>query len=383
MLALVLAALLPASAQDCDARALDKALADAAPARVAKAYTTLAACDPARAKKAAAKQLPRMVADGDQIPAAIAAIEVGAAASLSSWLDTQLPDDRSRTIAGIGAACPDHPEAVSAYFVDAKARLGATFWDERWYRGLAACRTEGIRSLLTEALDSPDVGRMSRDRSTFFGLLEVYARNLQGEAIPTLTSYLASAQDDEEATLLMNVFGDAAGLGRPSGPDAEVVQTATDAIVNAAPTLPQRALTRARDVLNAMGQEPASDGLAAHMWSDRRIDGAYTYGASLVELATCKNGKTRAMLHLGSFTEMGLKWPDQLAEAADAKIASAWPERVAPTCKGTGEVTVTLTETPVAGEAGLAAWFDAQREAFATASEGAKTKEVVHGVAPW
>jgi type I restriction enzyme M protein len=62
------------------------------------------------------------------------------------------------------------------------------------------------------------------DRTLFFGVLEVFSRNLGKEAIPTLKAALLEAKDPELATYLVNAMADAAGVGGSAGTDPETLK---------------------------------------------------------------------------------------------------------------------------------------------------------------
>jgi hypothetical protein len=358
-----------ASAGDCDA--LAKRVTEASPVAVAEAFTALAACDADQAKKVAAKAIPRVVEARDAADAMAAAIRVGAVAPVRGWLADQEPDARSRTIARIGKKCAQAPE-IADFFADAAGEIGATFWEERWHRGLADCRYERVQTLLTEAIDGPDVGRGSRNRSGFFALLEVYARNLGAASVPRLSQLLASARDEEEAVFLVSIFADAANVGGSEGTDPEASKAAIAAIEAAAPKLPTKALDRARGTLVSLGAEAAASGLAKHGWSDVYVDGSYTYGVVAIEDITCKNGSKRAVYHVGSFTEPGAMWPDQLKEPLTERVKKLWSFDAASKCKGTSDISVRMSNNPLSADA-LKAWQDAARGAFDEKFSEAKT----------
>lgn len=371
-----------AHAQTCDARLLEKQAMAAAPSAMADAWLALANCSEKAALKMAPTHMQRMVADKASLPAIVKAIEIGAEKSIRAWLDEETPDVRSRLIAKIGGACKDNP-AVATFFVNARAELGAAFWDDRWHKGLDDCRTPAVQKLLADALTSDDVGRDNRNQQQFFGVVEVYARNLGVDAIPTLKEFLANPKNEEEATLMVNSFADAANVGSMQGMNQEAADAAIAALVELAPTLPQRAVERARRALDAMKAPEQANALAKFAWTDHYVDGAYTYAMSAVEDVTCKNGKRYGLLHLGSFTESGNLWPDQLAEQIEAKLLAAWSPDSAEKCKGTGTITVTMSDAPVNAEE-LAAWHAEQEQQFAATMAGAKkSSTVTHASLAW
>lgn len=374
MTPLLLAALGAAhAASPCDAKALEREMINAPPQAMAEAFVRLAECDPARARKATATHMKRMAADQSSLPAIVAALRLGADDDIRAWIGEEVPDVRSRLVGKLGVACKEEPALVGAFFVRAYADLGPTFWDERWHRGLDDCRTPEIKELLTTALTSGAVARGSRNRTQFVSVLEVWARNLGVDAVPTLKSLLADPKDEEEATLLVNVFADVARVGNLEGKDEAAAKAAVDAIVELAPGLPPRALGRARDTLNSLGATDAASGLARWAFQDRYVDGVgYTYGVALIEDAACKNGQQRGKLWLGSITETGAVWVDQLEPKLEERLKSVWTPDVGSKCKGASTFAVELGAEPVADSVALKAWHDEVAKAFAEQMKGAQ-----------
>ncbi len=374
MLALI--ALLGTAHAACDAKLLEKTLAESGPNQVPAAFVELADCDAAKARKLATTRLKMMPANDEAVKASIKAVELGSSADVRTWLLDLAVDERSRMVARLGEACAESP-AVGDFFVGSQAQLGERFWIDRWYRALAGCRTEGVQKLLTDALTASPIDRSSRNRSQFFGLVEVWAKNLGIDAVPTITAMIAAPKDEEEAALLVTSFGDAAAVGSSSGPIPEVAAAAEAALVAAAPTLPRRALDRARDVLTALGASATADSLARWAFPDAWTDRGYTYGVALVEDVACKNGQRRGVLHLSSLQEGGTHWPEQVGATLDALLATAWSPEGAAKCKGTSTLTTQISPTPVVGTAGVEAWQAEVRTAFETSMAGAQKIEVL------
>lgn len=372
-----------AHAQACDGAALEKALLQAAPAASADAYIALVACDPVRGLKNTPTGLRRIVgSDTNAAPAAAAALRLGANDAVREWITNLEPESRSRVASKLGSMCDAEP-AIGVFFAKMRTDLGDDFFDRRWHRGIDKCRTPEVRAMLTEALSSPTVGRGTRNRTQFASILDVYARNLGREAMPKLTEYLSTARDDEEASLMLGAFGEAANLGGAQGTDPETAKLAVAAIVAASPKLGPQALVRARGLLVSLDDQAASDALAAHRWRDRLTNGTYTYGVAAQEEITCKNGDRRLAVHLGSFTEPGAQWPDQLSAAAVERIPTTWKFDGAAKCKGTHTIAVTTSVEPLSAE-GLVAFQRAQEDAAKPkVAEAAKAWTVQHDVFAW
>lgn len=374
MLPVILLALTPAAhAQDCDARALQKDAENAAPVKVAKAFTKLAECDPARAKQVAPEVLPEMLSGSDGNKATKAAIEVGADQAVRSWLEGLEPDQRSRTVAWLGEKCGES-EPIQGFFVTAKKEMGMDFWTERWHRGLADCRVESIQAVLAEAIEDPE---LAKDRTRLFNVLEVYARNLRGDALPTLVKLASETSDPEELTYMVNAFADTTGVGSVEGMDAAIASKAADAIKQLGPELPVRAVEQARITLRTLGDEEGSDGFAKHRWPDRYTDGSYRYAVAVREVATCKNGKVKANLHVAPFSEPGSQWPDQIQPLLLEKLKYEWELTLADDCKGSAEFDVQMPKEPFESDEARDAWLEDKVLRFEADAEQYKKAKVM------
>ncbi len=344
-----------AFAQDCDSAALQTAVDEAAPASVSRAYVALAACDAEAAKEVAPAAFEKALTGTDGNALLVAAIEVGAGEDGRRWIEGQQSDERSSTIAGVGKACAES-EAVQAFVVDAHQNLGNSFWADRWYRSLADCRVPAIQDLLNAEVADP-----SDDRTRFFGVLEVWARNLGGAAVPTLKELASTIENEEELTYVVNAFADAAQVGSLDGQDAEATTAAIAAINEVAPNLPARAVEQARTTLTSLGASTDADALVRYRFADKtREDGRLHWGVIAVEVATCKKGDTWLGVHTGSVNDVGTVWPDQIQGATDTALA-AWTFELADKCKGTQSLEVYLPSEPQTADE-LEAWTKDQLE---------------------
>lgn len=348
-----------AHAAPCDAKALAAEVTTASPTALPARFLDLVACDAAKAKELAPAAVPRFI-EGDTTPdAVVAAIRLGADGAVRGWLSGLEPDVRSRMVGALGARCPDAP-AVGTFFAAAARAEPETFYKQRWHGALDQCRTPEVRELLTNALSSPQVGRDSRNRSAFFSVLEVYARNLGGEAVPKLAELLGTARDEEEATVLVNIFGDAARVTSSGAGDPAAAKASAEAIEAAAPNLPARAVERARDTLVAMGQLDAAERMAGHRWADRRVDGQLTWGVQVAELVTCKNSEQRAVVHVTS-GQTAPMWPTLASETLLATAKGRLKLDAAAKCKGQGTVEARISPEPLTADE-LAAWVTTTTE---------------------
>ena len=363
MLPVLLLALAPlAHAQDCDARALRKQVADGSPVAVPMAFEKLAACDPRTARRVAPTAFERMLGGDEGYAAAAAALEAEVEPQVvRAWIRGLEPDLRSRALVALGRRCAES-EAIQTFFLESEEAMGLDFWTERWHRGLTECRVEPVQALLAEALDDEE---LASDRRRLFNILEVYARNLRGAAIPKLSAIAGETSDQEELTYLVNAFADTTGIGSVDGMDPQVAGQAIAAIQAVGPKLPPRAVDQARSTLRALGDEQASDASAAWRWRDRQAeDGDYRYAVAILEETTCKNGKRRANLHVAPFDESGSLWPDQIQPQLQEKLVFEWELELAARCKGEPSFQVRFPDEPFATAEARQAWIDEQVALF-------------------
>jgi hypothetical protein len=301
-----------------------------------------------------------------------AALSAGANEASRDFVDRLEPDQRSRTLDWLGGQCKDTP-SIEKFFLNAKATKGEDFWKERYYRGLADCRTPGIQTLLSDAISGSEFGQSSRNRTLFFSLLEVYARNLAESSIPTLSAFCSSMEDEAEVKLVVSTFADAANVGSTEGINPKAAEAATTALVKLGPSLPVDAIEAARDTLRAVEAKKEANQFAKYRWPDAWSDG-YTYAAVATEIATCKNGKEQHYLHVGEINEDGTHWPDKLASKLDGRLTETWALDHAAKCKGTSKITTEMSAEPSADHS---AWLEAKSTAFTTAAADAHKSEIV------
>ena len=350
-----------AMAQDCDVRQLKKDLAEANPAGIPNAFDALAACDASAAKAAAPAAFERVLSGSGGNQLVVAAVKVQAWDEPRTWITSLQSDERSRTIAGLGAACASNEE-VAQFLVYTQTKLGDGFWTERWYRSLAECRNPAVQEML-----SAEVAKGNSDRTRYFGVLEVYSRNLGKDAIPLLSEQLTTVTDEEELTYLVNAFADAAHVGSLDGQDEEATKLAVDAIVTGAPSLPPRAVEQARTTLTSLGDVAAADALAVVRYQDVADDGL-TYGLVAIETGTCKKD-TRVNIHTGVVSST--MWPDQVAAGVEAATSSAWEWPLAKKCEVA--TTITVSAKPM-DAAGLQTWTKDQVRSATKAATGNASK---------
>ncbi|MCP4807665.1 MAG: hypothetical protein GY913_27235 [Proteobacteria bacterium] len=347
LLALISTFVSPASAQDCDARQLEKDLVAASPNGMPAAFEALAVCSPDKAKAKASVAFEKTLSGEGGNAMVVNAVKVGAGEEARAWIGSLQSDERSRTIAALGAACGGE-DAVAGFLVETGTALGDSFWTDRWYRSLAECRHPDVQAMLTS-----EVAAKSDDRTRFFGVLEVYSRNLGADAIPVLTALLSEVTDEEELTYVVNSFADAAWVGSLDGQDAETTKLAVAAIVEAAPNLPTRAVEQSRTTLTSLGAQTEADALVAVRYKDVLQDDGLHWGVVVIENAVCKNDKVKVNVHTGQAIQAGSMWPDQVGTPVHAAAMSTWEYPLAKKCEVTHELW--LADTPMAAD-GLETW---------------------------
>lgn len=359
---MLLSLLLSAHAATCDVKALQAAFTAASPSSSGKVYADLAACDPAAAKAFAPTAFQKILSGDGGNAALLAAISVGAGDVVRPWLTSREPDERSSAILMLGSSC-DKP-GVPGFFTSTAASIGDKFWIEGWYSGLATCRDKGVQELLRGAITN-----RGTDRTRFYGILNVFSKNLGKDAIPFLKALLEKETDTEVAANIVSSFADAVQA------DPAAKAAAVEAILSLAPKLSNQAVNQARITLTTMGAEAEADTLAAARYRDQAQNGKLSYAVVVVDAVTCKNGDKKAELHVAQVTDSGKTWPDQLLERL--KPASAgFKMDLASRCKGTGTPIYLVPDAPFKDKAALDAWVNAQIEAQVKAYDGAKLKRI-------
>ncbi|MDP2307890.1 MAG: hypothetical protein Q8P18_17830 [Pseudomonadota bacterium] len=358
------------AAASCDVKGLSKALVDAAPNQAGKAFADLAGCDPAAAKAAAPEAFKKILAGDSGDAAVVVAVSIGAGESVRSWVNAQEPDDRSRTISKLGEKCDQ--AGVPAFFLETQTALGDKFWTERWYRGLDDCRDPAVQELLRARITDT-----SGDRALYNGVLEVYARNLGKNAIPTLKAAAAAEKDAEVSGFIIDAFTNASGVGREGGPDQEAVKLAVASINEVAPLLPEKTIDKARTTLLSLGAEADSDRLAGIRYKNMmQPSGGLLYGVFTTETATCKKGDVKVVLHHAPVNEAGRTWPDQVNERIQPALLGNFDLDLAKSCKGTGTNETATPPAPFKDAAAYQAWVDEMIREFQKKNPAVKAKIV-------
>jgi hypothetical protein len=360
MLTLVALSLVAFAEPDCDAKAMGAELAEASPIAISRLYVELVQCDAKAGKKHAGEALSRMLEGNESNEAVGAALSVGAAEEVRSWMDSLEPDQRSRTIRHLGTQCSSS-EAAEQFLLESHERLGSKFFEERFHRGLGDCRTAGIQALLKSALEDEGV---VAERTQYFSILEVYSRNLGADAVPVLEQ-LAGELPDDEVLLVVSAFADAANVGGTGGIDTGAAVKAVAALTALGPSFSPGIIDQARSTLDALGSPDVASSFAKYRWPEKKVDDKYVYTAVCEELVTCKNGKKQAYFHHGRFTEGGDKWPAELSGELQNILTTHWTMDAAEKCKGEGEFLVEMSQEPIAEDDEAAReWLARKIQAF-------------------
>ncbi len=343
-------------AQDCNAKALTKEIAEASPRAVAELYVQLADCDAAAAKKAAGDAFAKVLSGDAGVKAAAAGVRVGASPVVRDWVGNLISDERASTLAGMGETCAEEPSLVG-FFVESEGELGDRFWRDRWHRALSDCHAPEIQQLLREAFQDESV---QHDGSRFGSILEVFCSNARREAIPWLKALIFTTGEENQLHV-MSAFANAAGVGTLEGMDPEAAAEAVTAILEVAPKLPAKVIEQARITLQSLEARTEADQLVAVRYAaERQADGRFMWGAIAVETATCKKGDTRLLVLHAPVYEPGHRWPDQMPPAVDDAVQAGWELELAKKCKGSSRKEVIVSSAPFADEGAYTTWREEQ-----------------------
>ncbi|MEL6346779.1 MAG: hypothetical protein AAFV53_26945 [Myxococcota bacterium] len=342
-----------AFAQDCNQ--IRRAVTKATPANVAGLYLKLAECDPNTARRIANTTMTRSISGDEGNAAAVAAVQVGAHAAASTWIEGLRSDERAEAIRAMGEACQESAE-VQRYFIERAETMGDTFWSQRWYRALGACHAESIQGLLWSKLDEG----MGGDRGQFFGVLEAYARSAEAAAVPKLAKLARDIDDPEADVNIVNAFADAAQVGSAGGMNQATAKKAVRTIVTLAPDLSPKGVEQARITLSTLLAEEESDKLAAIRYADAaQDDDTFLWGVIVSENADCKGGKKPMQrIHSAKVVDDGRTWADQVLDKVQASVDTVWALDLAARCKVDANTTYYVPNAPFADAEAYRAWVD-------------------------
>ncbi len=342
-----------ASAQDCDASALAKAINLESAHGVAASFIALTGCDSDAARAAAPRAFERMLYGEDAESAVMAAIELGSEEIARGWISNLFSDERSRLLKGMGRQCEGNP-AIVRFLMESSEALGDRFWDDRWHRALIPCRDHAVTVLLTQALQDRTV---QNDPTRFDSILEVFIEHAGAHAIPWLVALMPAVRESNQVSVVQG-FGTALNVGGEVKP--HLARAASAAIQELAPELSPPAIYRARKLLESLGDQRAADGLVCMRYWDRlHTPGYLMWGAVVLEVAECKNGKTRIEAHHVQVQDRCKRWPDQIHPAVQQTFGMDWTGQLAARCKGTSTLEHLVPEEPFVDQAAYEAWRDA------------------------
>lgn len=363
-----------APAPACDVKGLLAKLNDATPGATPAAFNELAACDAGEAYAAASTAFKKMPSGPAGEAAALTAVKLAAYEPVRNWVRDQVSDERASTLAKLGNSCEE--KNVPAFFTDAARVMGDSFFTERWFAPLSNCRAEPVQALLSGALE-----KFRRDRGLFGAVISVYARNLGAAAAPGLQAMIEKETDPLVTIDLLKALPDAAGVGSPQGANPRAVEAALAALNAVAPKLAEKPAEGARSVYLALGDELGADKLAGIRYrAAAQPDGTLLYGVVVLEVATCKNGTTKAVAHAATVSDPGRTWPDQLKERVESGAKQAFTLTLGESCKGTSAFTWYTPTAPFADTAAYKKWVDSQLPQVAKDAGGVPPKLLNHPV---
>lgn len=360
-----------ALAEDCDSKQLVKDIEETSPVKLPALFLQLAECDAEAAKGVAGEVVPKLLHSDEANKAALASIDVGEREAVITWVKGLEPNHRTQTLMWMGEQCGDVPE-VGDFFTDSAADDQEGFRQNRWYRGMSKCRTEGVQSLLVDIVEKDAWGL---NREQLFGFIEVYSRNLGEKAVSHLKSLPSTMTDPKDIRLIINSFADAANVGSLEGMNDKAAKDAIAALTQLVPQIPAETIEQARDTLLALGDEALAAEIVKYRWPDRKVDETYNYGVVAIESATCKNGKTQVWLHSGYLTNISA-WPDAIASGAEEHVLGNWGLDHGAKCKGTSEYEVFVMGEP-ATEESFQAFVDEHSGGYKDAAKSAWKSGVV------
>ena len=359
MFSLILASTLSFAA-DCDVPALKKKVTSDSPDNAANAYTMLSGCDAKAAAGLTSKLYKNLLPSTNGYTAMVRSIELGKSSSAVNWIQSLQSDGRAGAIGALSKACSGS-DSVQAFFVAQAEALGDEFWEQRWYRSLDDCESEAINEILGARLE----GGLEIGRSQYLGVLEVYARGAEANALGAIGRAMNAGIENGDEELQINAimaFSDAARVSGTEVGNQKVAGKAIKRISEKSAELAPKAIHQARLTLQALGSEEAADNLVQYAFADAtQEDGSLLWGVVAVENAKCKRDKEKQLIHTGMIVDSAKRtWPDQLKPAARASAKTAWGGfKLADTCKGSGAVKIFVPEAPFADEAAYETWKDA------------------------
>ena len=359
MLSYILASALSFAA-DCDVPALKKKVVSDSPDNAASAYTMLSGCDAKAAAGLTSKLYKNLLPSTNGYTAMVRSIELGKSSYAVKWVQSLQSDGRAGAIGALSKACSGS-DNIQAFFVAQAGSLGEEFWDQRWYRSLDDCASDQINDLLGARLE----GGLDIGRSQYLGILEVYARSAEAEALGPIGRALTEGIKNSDEELQINAimaFSDAARVSGTEVGNQKVADKAIKRISEKSAELAPKAIQQARLTLQSLGSEEAADNLVQYAYADvTQEDGSLLWGVVAVENAKCRRDKEKQLIHTGLIVDSAKRtWPDQLKPAARASAKTAWDGfKLAETCKGSGSVKIFVPEAPFADKSAYETWKEA------------------------
>lgn len=301
----ILAALISSGPAEAACNSLVRRAAASSGTALGKNFAALARCSADEAEIQFDNLLPRAKTVDDLVTLSMSAIESDVWTPVWRVLshDALDYDTRDQVAKTIGSNCTTNPKIVSffkgAYF--ALRDLEFQQWDD----GMVACMDPDWAAWLDQQATTPP---QSIFDEKYNALLNVVTIRKGADAIPILqeAAIKGAAAGPFNAILIQMEAAVQPGIGEPKSPENQARLEA--ALVNIASNVDRDKARSVADRLANSGANGSAAKLLATIYPDRSdSDGAFTYGATSIEKATCEGAK-KLVLHIAKIEEPGARW---------------------------------------------------------------------------
>ncbi|MBC8454781.1 MAG: hypothetical protein H8D71_01090 [Deltaproteobacteria bacterium] len=324
-----------------------------------KNFAALARCSADEAEIQFDNLLPRAKTVDDLVTLSMSAIESDVWTPVWRVLSHDALDyeTRDQVAKKIGANCTTNPKIVSffkgAYF--ALRDLEFQQWDD----GMVACMAPDWAEWLNQQATTPP---QSIFDEKYNALLNVVTIRSGADAIPILqeAAIKGAAAGPFNAILIQMEAAVQPGIGEPKSPENQARLEA--ALVNIASNVNQDKARSVADRLANAGANASAAKLLTSIYPNRAdSDGAFTYGATSVEKATC-DGAKKLVLHIAKIEEPGTRWI--ILNDIRAPMRALKPRLGKCAAEGS-EWGVSTTPEPLASPKDLDRWVDSLEKQWA------------------
>jgi hypothetical protein len=331
------------------------------PADVARAATSLAACDTTLVDANFLRLVKRATDEDALVALFLAAIDAEATGAVGPAL-AKLPsrvttedgteyDLRDAVSMRIGEACADHPRVAPYLTTTHTALKNVEFqqWDDAW----VACTDPALQAYATRAVLATPA---SSYEERYASLVAMFVKKSGPAALPTLgEAAVKAAKDGGPFDALLEAMSKA---GRGEAGRAAL----TGVLVDVARQVDTPRAQRIGFALADSGAEAAAGSLVPTLYKDRaQADGTFVYGLAAVEAGVCGGTKT-AVIHGALGTEPGKAW--SVVRAAETPLRAAKP-RLGKACTDvTAPWPVFATLEPLRNEGELGGWLETLEQSW-------------------